>query len=40
MDKKHGLVVKSIGIATGMIGLINLTSNLFYYEQALQLNIL
>jgi len=38
----NGLVVKSIGIkrATGIIGLINLTYNLFRYEQVQRLNIL
>lgn len=37
----NGLVVKSIGInrATGIIGLINLTYNLFRYEQVQRLNI-
>lgn len=38
----NGLIVKSVGIkrATGIIGLINLTYNLFRYEQVIQLNIL
>lgn len=38
----NGLVVKSVGItrATGIIGIINLTYNLFRYEQAMRLNIL
>ena len=38
----NGLVVKSIGIkrATGIIGLINLTYNLFRYEQVQRLNIM
>jgi len=38
----HGLKLKSIGIAraTGIIGLINLTYNLFRYEQVIRLNIL
>lgn len=37
----NGLKLKSIGItrATGIIGLINLTYNLFRYEQVLRLNI-
>lgn len=37
-----GLKLKSIGIirATGIIGLINLTYNLFRYEQIMRLNIL
>lgn len=37
----NGLVVKSVGIvrATGIIGLMNLTYNLFRYEQVLRLNI-
>ncbi len=37
-----GLVVRSIGItrATGIIGLINLTYNLFRYEQVIRLNII
>lgn len=37
----NGLVVKSVGIAraTGIIGLINLTYNLFRYEQVIRLNI-
>ena len=36
-----GLIVKSVGItrATGIIGLINLTYNLFRYEQVVRLNI-
>lgn len=38
----NGLVVKSVGItrATGIIGLINLTYNLFRYEQVQRLNII
>lgn len=38
----NGLKIKSVGIkrATGIIGLINLTYNLFRYEQVLRLNIL
>ncbi len=38
----NGLIVRSIGIkrATGIIGLINLTYNLFRYEQVVRLNIL
>jgi IS5 family transposase len=38
----NGLVVKSIGIkrATGIIGLINLTYNLFRYEHVKRLNII
>jgi IS5 family transposase len=38
----NGLFVKSVGIkrATGIIGLINLTYNLFRYEQIIRLNIL
>jgi transposase, IS5 family len=38
----NGLFVKSVGInrATGIIGLINLTYNLFRYEQVIRLNIL
>lgn len=38
----NGLVVKSVGIvrATGIIGLMNLTYNLFRYEQVVRLNIL
>lgn len=38
----NGLTLKSIGIAraTGIIGLINLTYNLFRYEQVVRLNIL
>ena len=38
----NGLMVKSVGIAraTGIIGLINLTYNLFRYEQIVRLNIL
>jgi IS5 family transposase len=38
----NGLCVKSVGIkrATGIIGLINLTYNLFRYEQVQRLNIL
>lgn len=37
----NGLIVKSIGIkrATGIIGLINLTYNMFRYEQVIRLNI-
>lgn len=37
----NGLVVKSIGIvrATGIIGLINLTYNLFRFEQVQRLNL-
>ena len=37
----NGLVVKSVGItrATGIIGLINLTYNLFRYEQVMRLTI-
>jgi len=38
----NGLKIKSIGIerATGIIGLINLTYNLFRYEQVIRLTIL
>jgi len=38
----NGLAVKSVGIvrATGIIGLMNLTYNLFRYEQVVRLNIL
>jgi IS5 family transposase len=38
----NGLIVKSVGIkrATGIIGLINLTYNLFRYEQVVRLNLL
>lgn len=38
----HGLSVKSVGItrAKGIIGLINLTYNLFRYEQVVRLNII
>ena len=38
----NGLVVRSVGItrATGIIGLINLTYNLFRYEQVVRLNII
>lgn len=38
----NGLCLKSVGIkrATGIIGLINLTYNLFRYEQIIRLNIL
>lgn len=38
----NGLTVKSVGIAraSGIIGLINLTYNLFRYEQVLRLNIM
>ena len=37
-----GLVLKSVGIvrATGIIGLINLTCNLFQYEQIKRLKII
>ena len=37
----NGLFIKSIGIvrATGIIGLINLTYNLFRYEQTIRLDI-
>lgn len=37
----NGLCLKSIGIkrATGIIGLINLTYNLFRYEQTLRLGV-
>ena len=37
----NGLIVRSVGItrATGIIGLINLTYNLFRYEQVVRLNI-
>ena len=37
----NGLFVKSIGIvrATGIIGLINLTYNLFRFEQVKRLNL-
>jgi len=37
----NGLIVKSVGIdrAKGIIGLINLTYNLFRYEQVVRLNI-
>jgi hypothetical protein len=37
----NGLAVKSVGIAraSGIIGLINLTYNLFRYEQVVRLNI-
>ena len=37
-----GLIVKSVGIkrATGVIGLINLTYNLFRYEQIIRMNII
>ncbi len=37
----NGLVVKSVGIvrATGIIGLINLTYNLFRYEQIIRLSL-
>lgn len=37
----NGLVVRSVEItrATGIIGLINLTYNLFRYEQVIRLNI-
>ena len=38
----NGLAIKSVGIkrATGIIGLINLTYNLFRYEQVVRLNVL
>ncbi|MGC9332441.1 MAG: transposase, partial [Bacteroidales bacterium] len=38
----NGLFIKSVGLkrATGIIGLINLTYNLFRYEQVIRLNIL
>lgn len=38
----NGLAVKSVGIAraSGIIGLINLTYNLFRYEQVIRLNIM
>ena len=38
----NGLIVRSVGItrASGIIGLINLTYNLFRYEQVMRLNIL
>ncbi len=38
----NGLVVRSVGVkrATGIIGLINLTYNLFRYEQIIRLNII
>jgi len=38
----NGLTLKSVGIkrANGIIGLINLTYNMFRYEQVLRLNIL
>jgi IS5 family transposase len=38
----NGLVLKAVGIvrATGIVGLINLTYNLFRYEQIVRLNIL
>ncbi len=38
----NGLKLKSVGIirATGIIGLINLTYNLFRYEQVVRLNLL
>ena len=38
----NGLYIRSVGItrATGIIGLINLTYNLFRYEQVVRLNIL
>jgi len=37
-----GLIVRSVGMVrtTGLIGLINLTYNLFRYEQVVRLNIL
>ncbi len=38
----NGLKLKSVGIirATGIIGLLNLTYNLFRYEQVVRLNLL
>lgn len=38
----HGLTLKSVGIvrASGIIGLINLTYNLFRYEQVVRLNLI
>ena len=38
----RSLIMKSVGIvrASGIIGLINLTYNLFRYEQVVRLNIL
>ena len=38
----NGLIVRSVGItrATGIVGLINLTYNLFRYEQVVRLNII
>ncbi|MBK5203486.1 MAG: transposase, partial [Prolixibacteraceae bacterium] len=38
----NGLIVRSVGIkrAAGIIGLINLTYNLFRYEQIIRLNII
>ena len=38
----NGLIVRSVGIkrAAGIIGLINLTYNLFRYEQVIRLNII
>ncbi len=38
----NGLAVKSVGIAraSGIVGLINLTYNLFRYEQVIRLNIM
>jgi len=38
----NGLMLKSVGKirATGIIGLINLTYNLFRYEQVIRLNII
>ncbi len=38
----NGLAVKSVGIAraSGIIGLINLTYNLFRYHQVVRLNII
>ncbi len=38
----NGLAVKSVGLtrATGIIGLINLTYNLFRYEQVVRLNLI
>jgi len=38
-EKTNGLFIRSVGIAraTGIIGLINLTYNLFRYEQIIRL---
>jgi len=38
----NGLIVKSVGIkrATNIIGLINITYNLFRYEQIIRLNLI